>query len=234
MVLPSGAPDLRGRLHAGGLPPVLRRPAPPQGLPAVGADPARLRGLAPRPELRPGIPGGAAGSRPQPGGSSGFSRGRGRVRKFPGRGRGDTAMKKSSGYRPYVYRRADELGIPVADATARQKVIVTTSDVVSAKKASSKHCALARSERPRSRQPDARRSRRPSPGSRHRIRRRQTRLSSARLRPGCRRSRTSTAGTSATARCPASGAAGRRSCCPDKRRPSTSTARSTCAISVSR
>jgi hypothetical protein len=53
--------------------------------------------------------------------------------------------KKNNGYRPYVYKRADELGIPVVEATARQQVVVTANDVVLAKKANSKHCALARS-----------------------------------------------------------------------------------------
>lgn len=45
---------------------------------------------------------------------------------------------------PYVYKRADDLGIPVVEATERELVVVTDSDVVNAKKANSKHCALAR------------------------------------------------------------------------------------------
>lgn len=53
-------------------------------------------------------------------------------------------MKKNNGYRPYVYKRADDLGIPIKDATSRIKIVVTDNDVVSAKKADSKHCALAR------------------------------------------------------------------------------------------
>jgi|SRR6185436_5721446 len=50
-----------------------------------------------------------------------------------------TASKK-----PYVYRRAEDLGIPVVDATGHVHVVVTDNDVVNAKKANSKHCALAR------------------------------------------------------------------------------------------
>lgn len=45
---------------------------------------------------------------------------------------------------PYVYHRAEDLGIPVVDAKARAFVAVTQSDVVNAKKANSKHCALSR------------------------------------------------------------------------------------------
>lgn len=43
-----------------------------------------------------------------------------------------------------MYKRADDLGIPIKDATSRIKIVVTDNDVVSAKKADSKHCALAR------------------------------------------------------------------------------------------
>lgn len=46
--------------------------------------------------------------------------------------------------KPYVYRRADELGIPVTDAKESIKVVVTATDVIKAKQANSKHCALAR------------------------------------------------------------------------------------------
>jgi hypothetical protein len=46
--------------------------------------------------------------------------------------------------RPYVYHRADDLGIPVVDATDRMLILVTDDDVVRAKKMDSKHCALAR------------------------------------------------------------------------------------------
>lgn len=44
----------------------------------------------------------------------------------------------------YVYQRAEDLGIPVVDATDRVLVTVTNGDVINAKKANSKHCALAR------------------------------------------------------------------------------------------
>jgi hypothetical protein len=47
--------------------------------------------------------------------------------------------------KPYIYKRADDLGIPVVDATAHQVVTVTSNDIVKAKAANSKHCALARS-----------------------------------------------------------------------------------------
>lgn len=47
-------------------------------------------------------------------------------------------------YKPYVYKRADDLGIPMQDAKEHVKVVVTMADVVLAKKADSKHCALAR------------------------------------------------------------------------------------------
>lgn len=46
--------------------------------------------------------------------------------------------------RPYIYSRADDLGIPVKDASQRMFVAVTAHDVINAKKANSKHCALAR------------------------------------------------------------------------------------------
>lgn len=44
----------------------------------------------------------------------------------------------------FVYQRAEDLGIPVQDANDRVLVTVTNHDVVNAKKANSKHCALAR------------------------------------------------------------------------------------------
>lgn len=47
-------------------------------------------------------------------------------------------------HKPYVYQRADDLGIPVEDAKARVLVTVTDQDVVLSKKKDSKHCALAR------------------------------------------------------------------------------------------
>lgn len=47
-------------------------------------------------------------------------------------------------YRPYVYKRADELGIPMQDGKNHVKIVVTDDDIVRAKKANSKHCALAR------------------------------------------------------------------------------------------
>lgn len=46
--------------------------------------------------------------------------------------------------KPYVYSRADKLGIPLVDARARMFVAVTAEDVVLAKKANSKLCALSR------------------------------------------------------------------------------------------
>lgn len=46
--------------------------------------------------------------------------------------------------KPYVYKRAEDLGIPIRDANSRIKITVTDDDVVLAKKADSKHCALAR------------------------------------------------------------------------------------------
>lgn len=55
-------------------------------------------------------------------------------------------MKKiSSMYKPYVYKRAEDLGIPMQDSTTHIKIVVTNDDVVRAQKANSKHCALARS-----------------------------------------------------------------------------------------
>lgn len=53
-------------------------------------------------------------------------------------------MKKSSGYKPYVYKRAEELGIPVVEGRKLLNVVVTMSDVQGSKKANSKHCALTR------------------------------------------------------------------------------------------
>lgn len=46
--------------------------------------------------------------------------------------------------KPYVYKRADDLGIPVVESKQRLLVTVTDEDVIKAKKADSKHCALAR------------------------------------------------------------------------------------------
>lgn len=46
--------------------------------------------------------------------------------------------------RPYIYARADQLGIPVLDAVLPVKITVTDEDVLRAKRADSKHCALAR------------------------------------------------------------------------------------------
>lgn len=47
-------------------------------------------------------------------------------------------------YKPYVYKRAEDLGIDVVAGKSRILVTVTANDVVNAKKANSKHCALAR------------------------------------------------------------------------------------------
>lgn len=47
-------------------------------------------------------------------------------------------------YRPYVYKRAEDLGLPVIEGTDRTLMTVTNNDVVNAQKANSKHCALAR------------------------------------------------------------------------------------------
>lgn len=44
----------------------------------------------------------------------------------------------------YVQKRAEDLGIPVVDSTKHVAVVVTDHDVVNAKKANSKHCALSR------------------------------------------------------------------------------------------
>jgi hypothetical protein len=44
----------------------------------------------------------------------------------------------------YVYQRAEDLGLPVQDGKERVLVTVTATDVVKAKKADSKHCALSR------------------------------------------------------------------------------------------
>lgn len=46
--------------------------------------------------------------------------------------------------KPYIYKRAEDLGIPVVEARNRLLITVTDADVVGAKKANSKHCALAR------------------------------------------------------------------------------------------
>lgn len=46
--------------------------------------------------------------------------------------------------KPYVYHRADDLGIPVVDSKEKIFVAVIDHDVINAKKANSKHCALAR------------------------------------------------------------------------------------------
>lgn len=44
----------------------------------------------------------------------------------------------------YVYQRAEDLGIPIVDSTSPVVMAVTEHDVVNAKKANSKHCALSR------------------------------------------------------------------------------------------
>lgn len=44
----------------------------------------------------------------------------------------------------YVQKRAEEIGLPIVDGGAPVMVAVTEHDVVNAKKANSKHCALAR------------------------------------------------------------------------------------------
>lgn len=46
--------------------------------------------------------------------------------------------------KPYVYKRAEDLGIPIIEAQSRLLVTVTSQDIILAKKADSKHCALAR------------------------------------------------------------------------------------------
>lgn len=46
--------------------------------------------------------------------------------------------------RPYVYQRADDLGIPIVDSKERRFLAVTSVDVILAKKANSKLCALSR------------------------------------------------------------------------------------------
>lgn len=53
-------------------------------------------------------------------------------------------MAKKNQYKPYVYKRAEELGIPVVDANQKMFVAVFDNDVVMAKKKNSEHCALAR------------------------------------------------------------------------------------------
>lgn len=55
-----------------------------------------------------------------------------------------TGTKNLNKYKPYVYKRAEDLGIPVQDSKEHMRVVVTMADVVLAKKADSKHCALAR------------------------------------------------------------------------------------------
>ncbi len=49
-----------------------------------------------------------------------------------------------NGYKPYVYKRAEDLGIPVLEGKERVFLAVTKDDVVNAKKKNSEHCALAR------------------------------------------------------------------------------------------
>jgi len=44
----------------------------------------------------------------------------------------------------YVYQRAEDLGLPIQDGKERVLVTVTATDVIRAKKADSKHCALSR------------------------------------------------------------------------------------------
>src|SRR4029079_17225927 len=44
----------------------------------------------------------------------------------------------------YVYQRAEDLGLPIQDGAERVLVTVTATDVIKAKKADSKHCALSR------------------------------------------------------------------------------------------
>ncbi len=56
-------------------------------------------------------------------------------------------MGKKSQHKPYVYKRAEELGIPITEGKERVFIAVTDDDVVRAKKANSKHCALARARR---------------------------------------------------------------------------------------
>ena len=51
---------------------------------------------------------------------------------------------KNATKKPYVYRRAEQLGLRVVEGKDRKIVVVTDDDVVNAKKANSKHCALAR------------------------------------------------------------------------------------------
>lgn len=47
--------------------------------------------------------------------------------------------------KPYVYKRAEDLGLKISDGKTAKYVAVTKDDVVRAKKADSQHCALARS-----------------------------------------------------------------------------------------
>lgn len=44
----------------------------------------------------------------------------------------------------YVYKRAEDLGLPIEDSASTVLVTVTHSDIVNAKKLDSKHCALSR------------------------------------------------------------------------------------------
>lgn len=44
----------------------------------------------------------------------------------------------------YVYQRAEDLGIPIVDSASPVAVVVTDHDVINAKKANIKHCALSR------------------------------------------------------------------------------------------
>lgn len=46
--------------------------------------------------------------------------------------------------KPYVYHRAEDLGIPVVDSKSKVFIAVTDHDVINSRKANSKHCALAR------------------------------------------------------------------------------------------
>lgn len=52
--------------------------------------------------------------------------------------------KSKNKYQPYVYARAEQLGIPVVEAKLPIRVHVSDEDVILAKKKDSKHCALAR------------------------------------------------------------------------------------------
>lgn len=50
----------------------------------------------------------------------------------------------SKPWKPYVYKRAEDLGMKVSDAKTRVLLTVTANDVVKAKKKNSEFCALAR------------------------------------------------------------------------------------------